>query len=426
MEREESDKQERAHAAFGVPVQELRLNAPGAQKRLPEELVREAQAAPPGRWLLLRDACLDRLPYAADLARRLGGVRRGWIGEASLGIVERPALLEVFGENYCRALLVDGREVSERYLSTVASSDPDAPAGLAAKLRLVPEHGIFSVVRFVFGLDTDDEGVFERTLRFCRRAAIGLPLFSILTPDRGSELFSSLEREGRILHRDWAAYDGNRVVFQPRLMTPETLQNGFNWSRRKWFGHAAIWGRSLLAGPSAALSHLGIGYQHRRVACREPAGSYTDTMRLLGRFARPVRVRERAGFVSTLRGAVAETRRHLHGARLRTQAIRDERLQALTVRVEGVLDLSGATELLQRIRQAVLTGHRKVVVDLRSLEAVSHAVITRFLEENAQTLLALRDRVVFRDLRSTLEGLRANLGGVPPNAHLLELAPEER
>jgi hypothetical protein len=52
-------------------------------------------------------------------------------------------------------------------------------------------------------------------------------------------------------------------------------------------------------------------------------------------------------------------------------------------------------------------------------------VITRFLEENAQTLAALRGQVSFCHLRTALEAVKTNLGGVLPNAHLLELAPEE-
>jgi hypothetical protein len=65
------------------------------------------------------------------------------------------------------------------------------------------------------------------------------------------------------------------------------------------------------------------------------------------------------------------------------------------------------------------------VLDLNGLELVSHTVITRFLEENAQTLLALRDRVVFRHLRTALDAIKTNLGGVLPNAELFELVTEE-
>ena len=100
-------------------------------------------------------------------------------------------------------------------------------------------------------------------------------------------------------------------------------------------------------------------------------------------------------------------------------------MKALTLRLEGVLDASSATEVLQRIQHAIRTGHQKVVLDLKGLELVSPTVITNFLEENAHALTGLRDRVVFRHLRTVLEALKENLGGVLPNAESFELASEE-
>jgi len=81
--------------------------------------------------------------------------------------------------------------------------------------------------------------------------------------------------------------------------------------------------------------------------------------------------------------------------------------------------------VLQRIHEAIRAGHQKIVLDLKGLELVSHTVITRFLEENAQTLVALRGRVVFRHLHTALDAIKTNLGGVLPNAELFELVTEE-
>jgi hypothetical protein len=91
-----------------------------------------------------------------------------------------------------------------------------------------------------------------------------------------------------------------------------------------------------------------------------------------------------------------------------------------------VLDASGAKEILHRIHAAIRAGHQKVVLDLEGLESVSPTVITRFLEENAQALVALRDRVVFRHLHTVLDAIKENLGGVLPNAELFDLVSEER
>ena len=52
------------------------------------------------------------------------------------------------------------------------------------------------------------------------------PTLNILTPYPGTPLFERLEREGRILTRDWSKYNLWNVVFKPKNMTPKELLNG--------------------------------------------------------------------------------------------------------------------------------------------------------------------------------------------------------
>jgi radical SAM superfamily enzyme YgiQ (UPF0313 family) len=94
-------------------------------------------------------------------------------------------------------------------------------------IRKIHDHGIGVDGSFVFGFDTDDEGVFDRTLEFVTRARIEAPYFSILTPYPGTRLHTRMEQERRILSRDWSRYDTSQVVIQPKLLTPDQLQEGY-------------------------------------------------------------------------------------------------------------------------------------------------------------------------------------------------------
>ncbi len=76
------------------------------------------------------------------------------------------------------------------------------------------------------------------------RIGIDSATISILIPFPGTRLFARLEREGRILTRDWSKYNGKTdVVFQPRLMTPDRLQAGYEWTRREFYSWPSIWSR---------------------------------------------------------------------------------------------------------------------------------------------------------------------------------------
>jgi len=409
-----------------LPVHVVSLRGPQGERRLPIDIIKqELLSLPATTWIAFRgDALGEPVAYAADLLRRMLPLRHNWTEPASLSLVAKPELLELARQSGCRALSFDGEQISGQYLTTETLAPPEALSDLAASLRQLAVRGVLSVVHFVFGYDTDDEGVFERTARFCLDARIGLPFFSVFTPHRQSPLFAALEREGRLLHQDFARYDGSHVVFQPKLMTVEALENGLHWTRQHVYRQSAIW-RRVFSRRGWSLSNFLANYEQRRLFRSDPQGVYTETMQLLSHLSRPIPVQEQTSFISTLKDAVGEKKRQLHGALLRTRAVRNEQLKALTLRLEGVLDASSATEVLQRIHAAIRAGHQQVVLDLKGLELVSHTVITRFLEENAQTLVALRGRVVFRHLRTALDAIKANLGGVLPNAELFELVTEE-
>jgi radical SAM superfamily enzyme YgiQ (UPF0313 family) len=79
---------------------------------------------------------------------------------------------------------------------------------------------------FVFGFDHDTLDIFERTLQAAYDYGLDAAEFNVLTPFPITRLFHQLEKEGRILTRDWTKYDLHHVVFQPKQMTPEELYEG--------------------------------------------------------------------------------------------------------------------------------------------------------------------------------------------------------
>ena len=80
-------------------------------------------------------------------------------------------------------------------------------------------------VRGVFLWGSDLEGV--ASLRQTTELAISEDFdsvqFLLLTPFPGTRLFRQLERQGRLLTRDWSRYDAHHVVFQPALMSSVEL-----------------------------------------------------------------------------------------------------------------------------------------------------------------------------------------------------------
>jgi hypothetical protein len=76
-------------------------------------------------------------------------------------------------------------------------------------------------------------------------------------------LFEQMEREGRLLHRNWDLYDTAHAVFRPRHMTPEELEAGYEWCYERLFTHASIWDRRP-ADWRAVPAYLGMTYLYRK------------------------------------------------------------------------------------------------------------------------------------------------------------------
>ena len=49
-----------------------------------------------------------------------------------------------------------------------------------------------------------------------------------------------MEAEGRIIERDWSKYDMEHVVYKPKGMTPEELQQGHDWANSRFYSYPSI------------------------------------------------------------------------------------------------------------------------------------------------------------------------------------------
>jgi radical SAM superfamily enzyme YgiQ (UPF0313 family) len=107
-------------------------------------------------------------------------------------------------------------------------------------VRKIHDHGIGIDGSFVFGFDTDDPGVFDRTLEFVIKAKLEVAYFSILTPYPGTRLHKRLVQEDRILTHDWSIYDANHVVFKPKTFSPEDLLKNYHRALQEVYSFSTI------------------------------------------------------------------------------------------------------------------------------------------------------------------------------------------
>jgi radical SAM superfamily enzyme YgiQ (UPF0313 family) len=238
-----------------------------------EEVVAELRTFE-GRVALFIDLSpVEDVHYAKALYRAMIPLGMRWVGLSTTRIAEDEELLKLAARSGCKGLLIGFESVSQDTLDETHKHF-HAAAGYAEVVKKLHDHGIGVQGCFVFGFDNDDTGVFERTVEFVDRAKVDLPRYAVATPFPNTALYRRLEAEGRLLHKNWALYDVEHVVFRPRRMSPERLQEGLEWAWRQSYG----WGSLLTRLTGAPLSilplwvSLNLGYRYYARHLHEKTG----------------------------------------------------------------------------------------------------------------------------------------------------------
>ena len=192
------------------------------------------------------DNIIGQPDHAATLFEALRAFNLRWLGQASVGVAQRPDLLRAMAETGCMGLEIGFETVTDSREEAKGIGKPmkDAVEVLEA-VRIIHDHRIGIQGSFIFGFDHDDPEVFRRTARFVDRARLDAVYAGILTPYPGTRLHRKLKDEGRLLHERWDEYDTAHVVFEPKAMTRQQLQQGYHDMLRHIYSWRSM-GRRLL------------------------------------------------------------------------------------------------------------------------------------------------------------------------------------
>lgn len=186
--------------------------------------------------------------HAIKLFKALIPLRIEWYSHATSLIGKQPEVLQLAAESGCRMLFIGFESLNQDKLKNV-NKPFNHPINYSEIITVIHNHGIHIMPSFIFGLDNDDPGVFQRTLEFLESNHLSLPTFHILTPTPGTEIFDRLQAENRILEDDLARFDSRHAVYEPHGMSSDELEKGFVWIKRRTYGLASILRRIILCRP---------------------------------------------------------------------------------------------------------------------------------------------------------------------------------
>jgi len=217
----------------------------------------EIQSLPGKHLYFLDDHLLGNPHFAGSLFDGMRGMGRLWQAAGTVQSVLKSGLLEKAVASGLRSLFVGFETLNPTNL-VQQHKYQNLNRDYSAAIRRLHDLGVMVNASFVFGMDDDDESVFDRTVEWAIKQGIETATFHILTPYPSTALYKRMEAEDRLTSSNWDLFDTRHTVFKPKRLTPEALEAGYWHAYRKFY----LW-KNIIQGSKA---HAGLTRQLRHIA----------------------------------------------------------------------------------------------------------------------------------------------------------------
>ena len=155
-----------------------------------------------------------------------------WFTETDISIADNDDILQLLADSGCRQILIGLESVNPGSLDGIDRSNWKyrRREQYIDAIRKIQSYGVTVNGCFIVGNDADDPSVFESLRDFISKSELLEAQVTVLTPFPGTRLLQRLRDEGRLLYdKLWNRCTLFDVVFEPKLMTADELEQGHRW-----------------------------------------------------------------------------------------------------------------------------------------------------------------------------------------------------
>jgi radical SAM superfamily enzyme YgiQ (UPF0313 family) len=176
--------------------------------------------------MFIDDNLMGNLPWLTEFLDALKPLNIIWHGAVSTNLVKHPEIIQKMAKSGCRSLFIGFESINSESITSVGKNQ-NKITDYEILVKMLHDSGIMVNASLVFGFDYDTRDTFEKTLQWLIRNKVETMTSHILTPYPGTVLYKRLLTENRIIDFDLQKYNTSNVVFQPKLMTPAELRDGY-------------------------------------------------------------------------------------------------------------------------------------------------------------------------------------------------------
>ncbi|MDY6932671.1 MAG: radical SAM protein [Spirochaetota bacterium] len=189
-----------------------------------DNVLREIDASKARDFFFVDDNLAANSKYSEQLFKEITPLKIRWFSQFSTRVLNNPKLVELAGESGCHEVILGIESLNICNLKSVNKSF-NKPEEYARLFKLLKSNGISPHVMIMFGLENDDVELLKRTLEFLLDNDVNFIRIFTVTPYPGTDLYQKLDCEGRIFEKDWSKYDLNHIVFSPKNISIQDLQD---------------------------------------------------------------------------------------------------------------------------------------------------------------------------------------------------------
>jgi len=177
-----------------------------------DKVIEEMEAIQNNRLFIVDNSLAQDKQWLLDLFKAMVPLKKKWVSHPILDDDEVLKLAADAGAWYV-------------YQAVFDTSDT-----IRDRIKRLKDYGIGIEGTIILGTDDQSEDDIKRLVDFLIEVELDVAEFTIMTPFPHSPIRRKMEKEGRILSNDWSKYTADKVVFQPKQMTPEKLQEMYYYA----------------------------------------------------------------------------------------------------------------------------------------------------------------------------------------------------
>ena len=177
-----------------------------------EKSIAEMAGIDNNRLFIVDNSLAQDTQWEMDLFREMIPLKKKWVSHP---IEDKPAVLDLAAQ--AGAWYV--------YQAVFDTSDY-----IRERIKRYHDYGISVEGTILLGLDDHTEDGIKRLVDFLLEIELDLAEFTVLTPFPHTRAYEELKGQDRIFSFDWNAYSADRVVYTPKHMPPEKLQELLHYS----------------------------------------------------------------------------------------------------------------------------------------------------------------------------------------------------